>query len=192
MPKNKRLRHGVGAKISVYKKFLHPRAAVSNKYPNAMKNDVLDNLLVISQEEKLVSKRRQVCLTMRHEDFDDRQILHAVARFCKVTEEGPVESFFDLPSANELTNETDVALEGAEIIAREIPVILNEDISNFRAQGFSVDDDNEPAPENIPTATDPATDGILYKPWGSQPLDKRRVLGVRDVMPNLVSSDATN
>ena len=84
MPKNKRLCHGVGAKIAVYKKFLHPRAAVSKKYPNATKNDVLDNLLVISQEEKLVSKRRQVCLTMRHDDFDDGQILHAVARFCKV------------------------------------------------------------------------------------------------------------
>jgi hypothetical protein len=55
MPKNKQLRHGVGAKISVYKKFLRPRAAVSNKYPNATKNDVLYNLLVISQEEKLVS-----------------------------------------------------------------------------------------------------------------------------------------
>ena len=110
MPKNKRLRHGVGAKIAVYKKFLHSRAAVSKKYPNARKNDVLDNLLVISQEEKLVSKRRQVCLTMLHDDFDDGQILHAVARFFKVTEEGPVESFFDLPSANELTNETDVAV----------------------------------------------------------------------------------
>ena len=108
------------------------------KYPNATKNDVLDNLLVISQEEKLVSKRRQVCLTMRHDDFDDGQILHAVARFCKVTEEGPVESFFDLPSSNELTNETDVAVEGAEITEREIPVSLNEDISNFRAQGFQL------------------------------------------------------
>ena len=192
MPKNKRLRHGVGAKISVYKKFLHPRAAVSNKYPNSTKNGVLDNLLVVSQEEKLVlSKRRQVCLTMRHDDFDNGQILHAVARFCKVTEEGPVESFFDLPSANELTNETDVAVEGAEINGHEIPVILNEDVSNFRAQGFSVDEDNEPAPENIPTATDRATNGI-YKPWGSEPLDKRRVLGMRDhVMPNLVSADAT-
>ena len=108
--KNKRLHHGVGAKISVYKKFLHPRAAVSNKYPNAMKNDVLDNLLVISQEEKLVSKRRKIGLTMRHDDFDNDQILHAVARFCKVTEEGPVESFFNLPSTSELTNETDVAV----------------------------------------------------------------------------------
>ena len=89
MQKNKRLRHGVGAKISVYKKFLHPRKAVSTKYPNSTKNAVLEDLLVIGQEEKLVSKRRQVCLMMRHDDFDDGQILHAVARFCKVTEEGP-------------------------------------------------------------------------------------------------------
>ena len=56
------------------------------------------------------------------------------------------------------------------------PAVLNEDIPNFRAQGFSVDDDNEPAPEYIPTSTDTATDGI-YKPWRSEPLEKR-VLGV--------------
>ena len=45
MPINKRLRHGVEAKISsVYKKFLHPRMAVSNKYTDATKNDVLEIL----------------------------------------------------------------------------------------------------------------------------------------------------
>jgi hypothetical protein len=65
MPRNKQLRHGVGAKISVYKTFL----------PSATKNDVLENLIVIGLEEKLVSKRRQVCLTMRHNNFDDGQIL---------------------------------------------------------------------------------------------------------------------
>ena len=111
MPRNKRLRHGVRAKISVYKKFLHPRAAVSKQYPNATKNDVLDNLLVIGQEEKLVSKRRQVCLTMRHDDFDDGQILHAVARFCKVTEEGPIESLFDITPTNDVENAEGVAVE---------------------------------------------------------------------------------
>jgi hypothetical protein len=41
---------GVGAKISVYKKFLHPRATVCSRYPNASKNDVLDDLLVIGHE----------------------------------------------------------------------------------------------------------------------------------------------
>ena len=79
MPKNKRLCHGVGAKVSVYKKFCHPRKAVSTKYPNYTKNEVLYNLLVIAQEEKRFSKRQHVCLTMRHDDFDDGQTLHAVA-----------------------------------------------------------------------------------------------------------------
>ncbi|KAI2511756.1 hypothetical protein MHU86_2650 [Fragilaria crotonensis] len=132
MARNKRLRHGDGAKISVYKKFLHPRAAVSKRYPNnAAKNDVLDNLLVIGQEEKVVSKCRQVCITMRHDDFDDGQILHAVAQFCKVTEEGPVESLFDTIPSNDVGNDEDVAVGGDENEQREIPSILNEDISSF-------------------------------------------------------------
>ena len=33
----------------------------------------------------------------------------------------------------------------------EVPEIFNEDASNFRAQSFESDDDNEPAPENCPT-----------------------------------------
>ena len=160
------------------------------KYHNATKNEVLDNLSVISQEEKLVSKRRHVCLTMWHDDFDYGQILHAITQFCKVSEDGPIKSLFGLLSGNDLTNNTNVAAEGAEIIEREIPSILNEDISNFWAQGFSVDDNNEPAPENILTSTDTATDGI-YKAWGSEPLDKRRVLGVRNVQPALVSVNAS-
>ena len=110
MPKNKRLRHGVGAKVAVYKKFLHPRKAVSTRYPNYTKNEVLDNLLVIAQEEKLVCKRQQVCLTrMRQDDFDDGQILHAVARYCKVTEEGPIESFFNILPSNNVKNDENVA-----------------------------------------------------------------------------------
>ena len=159
MPRIKRLRHGVGAKISVYKKFLHPRPAVSKRYPNATKNDVLE-VLAIGQEEKVVCKRLQVCITMRHDDFDDGQILHAVTRFCKVTEEGPVESLFDTIPTNDVENDENVAVGGVENEEREIPSMLNEDVSNFRAQGLSVDDDNEPAPENIPTAADTANDGM--------------------------------
>ncbi|KAI2490366.1 hypothetical protein MHU86_24206 [Fragilaria crotonensis] len=132
MPKTKRLRHGVGAKITVYKKFLHPRAVISKRYPNASKNDVLDNLLVIGQEERMVSRRLQVCLTMRHDDFDDGQILHAVARFCKVTQEGPIESLFDVIPTNDVENDRSVAVGGNENDEREIPSVLNEDVSSFR------------------------------------------------------------
>jgi hypothetical protein len=50
----------------------------------------------------------------------------------------------------------------------------------FRAQGFAVDDDNEPAPDNIATSNDIGADDI-HRHWGSEPLDARRVAGVRDV-----------
>jgi hypothetical protein len=135
MPKSKRLRHGVGAnKITVYKKFFHPRAAILKRYPNATKNDVLGILLVIVQEEKLFSKCQQVCLTIRHDDFDDDQILHAVARFCKITEKRPVKSLFDIIQTNDdVVNNKNVAIKGDENAAREILSVLNKKISSFQA-----------------------------------------------------------
>jgi hypothetical protein len=160
MPRNKRLRHGVGANISVYKKFLHPRAAVCAKYPNAAKNDMLDDLIAIGQEEKLVSKRMQGCILMRHVDFDDGQILYAVTRYCKVLQEGPLESLFERPTQDDVQGGEHVAVEADVLEEREIPETLNEDISNFRAQGFAVDDDNEPAPENIPSPNDEVNEGM--------------------------------
>jgi hypothetical protein len=133
MPKIKRLvRHGVGAKISVNKKFLHPRAAVCSRYPNASKNDALDDLLVIGREEKVVCKRMQrSCILMRHDDFDNGQILHDVTRFCKVQQEGPVESLFKRPSQQDVDGGAHVTGKAEEFEGCEIPSILNEDISNF-------------------------------------------------------------
>ena len=112
---------------------------------------------------------------MRHDDFDDGEILHAVQRFCKVTEEEPAESRFDIIPTGDVEDATNVAIEGGEITGREIPTTFNEDISNFRAQGFSVDDDNDPAPENIPTPAE-VVNGRIYRAWGSEPIDARRVL----------------
>ena len=111
MPKNKRHCHGVGAKVSIYMKFLHPRKAVSTRYPHYTKTEVLDNLLVVAQEEEklVVSKRQQVCLTMQHDDFDNGHILHAVAQYCKVTEEGPIKSLFNIAPSNNVKNDENVA-----------------------------------------------------------------------------------
>ena len=50
-----------------------------------------------------------------------------------------------------------------------------EDISHFHAQGFEVDDDNDPAPENVPAATTPSTTSCIYLDWGSNTLDPRRI-----------------
>ena len=58
--------YGVGANVSVYKKFLQPRVAISAKYPNASKNDMLDDLIVMGQREKLASKQMQTTCSLMH------------------------------------------------------------------------------------------------------------------------------
>lgn len=78
-------------------------------------NDVLYNILVIGQEErKDVSQAlagllyAPQCNTMIC--FDDGQIHHAVAWFCKVAEEGLVESLFDTTSMDDVENNEKVAV----------------------------------------------------------------------------------
>ena len=68
---------------------------------------------------------------MRHDDFDNGQILHAVTRFCKVQQEEPVESLFKRPSQQDVDGGAHVNGKAEEFEGREIPSILNEDISNF-------------------------------------------------------------
>ena len=47
-------------------------------------------LLRFDIEKSAVSRKRQSCIVMRHNDFDDGHLLHAVTRYCKVVEEGAV------------------------------------------------------------------------------------------------------
>ena len=94
------------------------REPAISKFPNATKNNVLGIILFIEQGiilfieqgKKLVSKRQQVCLTMRHDYFDNGQILRAVAWFCKVTKEGPIESLFDIIQTNDVENDENAAV----------------------------------------------------------------------------------
>ncbi len=106
------------------------------KYPNAAKNDMLDDLIAIGQEEKLVPKRMQGCILMRHVDFDDGQILYAVTRYCKVLQEGPLESLLDTPPHFDVESGEHMAVEADVLEVHEIPETLNKDISNFSSGRF--------------------------------------------------------
>jgi hypothetical protein len=87
-------------------------------------------------------------------------------------------------------NTENVTVEkSGEILEHESPFILNADVTNFRAQGFSVDDNNEPPPKNVPTVANAVHDG-MYEAWGSEILDAERVIGVKDVQPTLASDNA--
>ena len=153
---------GAGAKCSALIKYLHPSDLVKQTLVNARHNQRLNNLLAIRVEEKKVNRRDQSCVVYRHDQFDGRE-LHSVVRFCRVEEEGHPDHFF-YRNDDENKEDGDDKEKGDrnnEISEDEIPAVplpeavrhmgnSAEDIALVRAMGLMVDDDNEPAPENVP------------------------------------------
>ena len=92
-------RLGVGAKTSCLSKFLHPSEQIRNKYPNPVAGHRLEGCVVVRQEIKSVSRKDQLCVVVRHDDFkagEDHIELHAVKRYFRVTMEGDPDLFFDV------------------------------------------------------------------------------------------------
>lgn len=154
MPKPSKLRAGIGAECDVLLKYAHPILTIKDKYPNPVNAQRLQKCLLIRQEEKTVNRKMQQCYVFRHDEFPDKE-LHCVARWCKISKEGPEEKFFSPPqdkqaseTVAEATNEDVSEVTGRLFGTRAVA----EDIANIRRQGLDVDDDNEPAPENIPDA----------------------------------------
>jgi hypothetical protein len=88
---------------------------------------------------------------MRHFVFDDDQVRNVVTRYCKVIQEGPLEYLFVTPLQEDVESGEDVAVEAEEIEVPKVREKSNGEILNFRAQGFALNDNNQPAPENLPT-----------------------------------------
>lgn len=194
MARKKRLHHGIGAICQVVKRLLHPRKLIADKYPNAQKNDVLGDLLAVGCEEKTVGKKPQLCILMRHSDFDDGEILYAVVRYCRVLTEGPPGDRFLNTIAATPESPAGVASPGIENAEVEVPEILGgtiNDASIFRAEGISVDDDNEPAPENIPVPSTNTNIDCIYEDWNSVTLCQRKKNGATKLRPMLMGADAT-
>jgi hypothetical protein len=82
-------------------------------------------------------------------------LLHVVACYYKVQYKRPEEHFIYDFSLADSEHEVDVAAAVGEEGPFVVPtVFFVVDASNFRAQGFGVNDDNKPTPENIPQAKD--------------------------------------
>lgn len=97
---------------------------------------------------------------MQHVVFDDGQVRNVVTRYCKVFQEGPLEFLFITPLQEDVEGGEKVAVEAEEIEAPKVREKSNGEISNFRAQGFALNDNNQPAPKNLPTPNDAALEGM--------------------------------
>ena len=92
--------HGVSAIVSALLRFIHPSEHIRNKFPNVVQGQRLENCETICQEVKKVSRKEQLVLVVRHEDFknpDNSYIeLHGVKRYWKVSQEGTQTTFSTL------------------------------------------------------------------------------------------------
>ena len=85
-----------------------------------------------------------------HKDFDEE--VHAVFRWIRVDREGKESEFFTETAEAEVvhSDEEDRASIPPDVLQLQHRKASREDIANVRAMGFGVDDDSDPAPENIP------------------------------------------
>ena len=171
---------GVGTKCEALKRVLHPRPLVCEKYPNSTAQDRLDELLVIKKEKKKINGSEKICIVFRHDDFDNQEI-YCSERYAKVLTEGNEVDFFTDVTVQ--AEEEKDALDDADE-ATLVPVLgtsdLAENIARVRMEGYNVDDDNEPAPENVPdTAQTTNTADTMYGEWNSCTICHRLTEGLR-------------
>jgi hypothetical protein len=176
-------RIGVGAKCSVLKRFLHPSRLIQDKYINIAFHDRLSDLIAIRKEVKTIRNKDVTCIVFQHGDFPTDE-LYAHQRYAKVLEEGAAADIFrdaDPGAENDDERQEGVAEGelGEQAEPLEVPALTanaDDDIERLRAEGYGVDDDNEPAPENIPALTDDVTDNVpQFHEWGSRPYCNRRL-----------------
>ena len=186
-------RLGVRVKVSCLSRFIHSSQHIRDKYPNPVSADCLEGCITICQEVKNVSRRDQLCIVVWHESFkmnEDEYIkLYAVKRYWKVTEEGESDYFFDgMAGEGETQEEIQVPLpeevvQAAEDVNHQIEALCNV---------VDIDNDNEPAPENVPQPEEDA-DRVLGNEWGHDGFCSRRLNNLGDHHARMeIQVDATS
>ena len=160
---------GIGALCTVKLNRLHPRRVVESLYTNAPHGQEVTDLLVIGQDKKVVNGREQVVILLRHESFDPNDV-YAVKRWCRVTVEGPTSELFTQATEQPVV-ETVLAAGEEEQQPRTSASTRQEEIVQTIQDGFDVDDDDAPAPENIPTPDPPRQH---QQTWGWDGICRRR------------------
>ena len=167
MPPRKKC-HGKGAVVSSLIRFIHPSEYIRNKFPNAVNGQWLDGCITVRQEVKKINRREQLSLVVTHEDFVDGegnpQELHGVKKYWRVKTEGDQDYFFDVAPTSEetplplLPDAIETELDGGNDGGQNNLLVALTGV-------VDIDDDNEPAPENIPIANE-ENPSILEQAWG--------------------------
>ena len=166
-PKSPKLRSGVGAVASVMSKFVHPSKSIHDKYPNRTKNHKLQWVILVEIDGKVMRRGANaiIIFVFTHFDFPDEKF-YAAKRYIHMTQEGEEDRLFVLaeavlptvnagaigPLAFDQTNRSDgaEANDAPTLVSGRTLNLCSEDIVELSRKGVSIDDDNDPVPENFP------------------------------------------
>jgi hypothetical protein len=144
-------------------------------------------------ETKNIDRTPRLVIVVKHETFGD-SLVYCSKRYAKVPVQGEADGFFDtvidLPI---YANAPDFSLESlikpidTDVLDKVGRSTRTEDIALVRIQGLDVDDDNEPAPENIPAVGVPIdnTTNLHGQTWGWGGTCNRKTKNHIDVNPQI-------
>ncbi|KAG7359200.1 transposase IS4 [Nitzschia inconspicua] len=176
---------GIGAVCSAPLSCMRPSQIIHSqtKYPNGGGKGRIEGLVALRKETKLLNRKLQVCIVFRHDDFPNEEI-YCHERFCKVEQEGPANQFFGDVVVVDEEEEQEIPTEIPTEV-RNTGVVRWNDIELLRNQGYDVDDDNEPAPENIPLDGEILND---EQTWGWNGIYQRKTcVDSQSTKPKLIS-----
>ena len=193
MPRLKvKLSLGKNALVSCLAKYLRPKKVIDEHFVNYNPKKRCNNLLVLRLDVVGGGDVREVQrLIVRSDDVmngDDHVEMYGHPRFFTVTQEGPKEMFFEPvvdDEAEEVVNNNDeLPPEVVQLLSLNRQ-LNDDDYDNIRGV-VEFDDDNLPAPENIPQE-ETTTTIIDYSEWGHTGLCHRRMAGIPDAAPTITN-----
>ncbi len=167
-------RLGRDAKCSVLLSRLRPSAVVNAKFPNRHSQKRLKDLVCIKIEDATHGGHTTKSVFFSSPSIPDEE-LYCSRKFCVVLEEGPSKDFFDEEDVTPTIDNEAPTLNNNEIDSSVFRAgNRSEDIEFVRNQGLAVDDDNKPAPENVPDSQVVFSRLFDSQSWGYDGIDRRR------------------
>ena len=89
------MRLRIGAQCTVNVKYLQPAKLMYETYPNKTVHTIVENLLFIKQDTRVVNKCHQSVVIFPHDAFNTAEV-YCVKIWAKVTNEGIKENLFQI------------------------------------------------------------------------------------------------
>lgn len=177
------LRLGEGARCSVLLSMLRPSPAVAAVFPAIMLRQQLEDLVAVRCETRTRNRNTYEAIYFTSTTFPGQE-MSCARRFAVVLAEGHLDAFWDnavVVAPAEASHPTE-GNDGEPIDESMFSILGSssssraEDIALVRAQGFEVDDDNEPVEENVPSEPSSQPGGLFPgQRWGWDGIDRRAI-----------------